>query len=76
MHSRFYGVWDRHRLLTFSRLQYEEKSRKEWMVHNRFENIIVNEIFNHCDTQIKTEIKTKGSMLTKVYIDCNGQHVK
>lgn len=46
------------------------------MVHNRFENIIVNEIFNHCDTQIKTEIKTKGSMLTKVYIDCNGQHVK
>jgi hypothetical protein len=35
------------------------------MVQNRFGNIIVNEIFIQCDTQIKTEIKTKGSMWTK-----------
>lgn len=35
------------------------------MVENRFGNIIVNETINHCDTQIKTEIKTKGYMWTK-----------
>jgi hypothetical protein len=34
-----------------------KKTTNEWMVQNRFGNIIVNEIFNHCDTQIKTEIK-------------------